>query len=92
MFPRRAEESGPVCFVHDGDNASPAENELMSRNLVDLEAFGQRRDVVKGDVEGRGLGVAKELSTYVVRSTGRCLGKSWMSSGFRQGLHWRMEK
>ena len=55
MFPRRAEEYGPVCFVHHGENASSATSELVPRELVDLEAFGRRRDVVKGGMEGRGL-------------------------------------
>ena len=26
-------------FIHDRDNASPAAKELLSRDLVDLEAF-----------------------------------------------------
>ena len=43
-------------FVHDRENASPAANELMSRDLVDLEAFRRWRDVVEGDVKGRGIG------------------------------------
>ena len=40
-------------FVHDRENASPAANELTSRDLVDLEPFRRWRDVVEGDVEGR---------------------------------------
>ena len=56
MFLRRVEESGPFYFVHHVENASPAANEWVSRALIDLEAFGRWRDVVKGDMEGRGLG------------------------------------
>ena len=43
-------------LVHDREDASPAANKLMSRDLVDIEPFRRRRDVIKGDVEGRGLG------------------------------------
>ena len=43
-------------LVHDRENASPTSNEWMSRDLVDLKAFRWWRDVVEGDVEGRGLG------------------------------------
>ena len=67
-------------FVHDHENASPAANELMSRDLVDLEAFRRRRDVVEGDVEGRGPGgegvehvlgeVGREVLWYVVNVVG----------------------
>ena len=42
-------------FVHDGDDTSPATNELMPRDLVDLEAFRRWTDVVDRGVEGRGL-------------------------------------
>ena len=56
VFPRRAKESSPVYFVHHGENASPTTNELVSRDLINLEAFGWWRDVVEGDVEGQGLG------------------------------------
>ena len=43
-------------FVHDRDNAYPAANELLSRDLVDLEAFRRQRDVIQGDAEGQTLG------------------------------------
>ena len=43
VSPRRAEESCPLGFVHDGDDASPAANELMPRDLVDLERSGVER-------------------------------------------------
>ena len=45
VFPRRYEESRPVSFVHDGDYTSPAANELMPRDLVDLEAFRRWRNI-----------------------------------------------
>ena len=45
-----------MSLVHDHEDAFPAANELMSRDLVDLEPFRRWRDVVEGDVEGRGLG------------------------------------
>ena len=54
MFPRKAEEFYLISFVHDGDDTSPAANELMPRDLVDLEAFWWWRDVDR-DVEGWGL-------------------------------------
>ena len=44
-----------MSVVHDGDDTSPAANELMSRDLVNLEAFRGWRDVVDRDVEGRRL-------------------------------------
>ena len=44
-----------MSFVHDGDDTSPAANELVTRDLVDLEALRRWRDVVDRDVEGRGL-------------------------------------
>ena len=47
--------SGTMGFVHDRENASPAANELMSRNLFDHEAFRRWRDVIESDAEGRGL-------------------------------------
>ena len=43
-----------MSFIHDGDDTSPAENELMPRDLVDFEVFRRWRDVVDRDVEGRG--------------------------------------
>ena len=55
VFSERAKESGPVYFVHDDENASPAANELISLDRIDPEAFRRWRDVVKGDVEGWGL-------------------------------------
>ena len=39
VFLRRVDASSPISFVHDGDDTSPAANELMPRYLVDLEAF-----------------------------------------------------
>ena len=42
-------------FVRDGDDTSPAANELVPRDLVDVEAFRPWCDVVNRDVEGRGL-------------------------------------
>lgn len=47
-------------------------NELVSRGLINLEAFCRQGDVVEGDVEERGLGV-EEMSTYLVRSAGKAL-------------------
>ena len=58
-------------FAHDRDNASPAANELLSRNLVDLEAFRRNRDVVEGDVEGRRL--EGEYVQRVIVSRGSCM-------------------
>ena len=55
VFPIRAKEAGSVCFAHYGEDTSPATNKLVSRHLVELEAFGRSGDVVEGDVEGRGL-------------------------------------
>ena len=54
VFLRRVDASSPISFVHDGDDTSPAANELMPRDLVDLEAFWWWRDVDR-DVEGWGL-------------------------------------
>ena len=52
VFPcGRAENSGPMGLVHDGEETSPAANELMCRDPVDLEPFRRLRDVVEGDVE-----------------------------------------
>ena len=56
-------------LVHGGENASPAANELMSRDLVDLERFRRWRDVVAGDVEGRRLG--GEGVEHVLSEVGR---------------------
>ena len=80
VFPGRAEESGPMGFVHDREDTSPAANELMPRDLVDLKAFRRWRDVVEGDVEGRGLGgervedvlgkVGRKMLGYVVNVVG----------------------
>ena len=43
-------------LVHGRENASPAANELISGDQVDLEPFRRWRDVVEGDVKGRRLG------------------------------------
>ena len=58
-----------MCFVHHGENASPVTNELVSRDMVNLEAFGRWRDVVEGDVEKRGLG--GEEAEHVLNQVGR---------------------
>ena len=58
-----------MSFVHNGDDTSPAANELMPRVLVDLEAFRRWRDVVERDVEGRGL--SGEGVEYVFGEVGR---------------------
>lgn len=42
-------------LVHDDENAPPAANELVPRDLVDLDPFRRLRDVVEGDVELRKL-------------------------------------
>ena len=55
-FPGGAEESDPVSFVKYRNDAIAAANELTSRDLFDLEAFGRRRDLVEGDVVWRGFG------------------------------------
>ena len=68
-------------FVHDRENAAPAANELVSRDLVDdLEGFRRWRDVVEGDAKGRGLGgegvgqmlgeVGQKMLWYVVNVVG----------------------
>ena len=44
-----------MSFVHDGNDTYPAANELVPRDLVDLETSRRWRDVVDRDVEGRGL-------------------------------------
>ena len=69
VFPRKAKESGPMCFVHYGEDAYPAANELVYRDLIDLEAFGRWGDVVEGDVEGRGL--SGEGAEHVLSEVGR---------------------
>ena len=56
MFLRRAKKSGPMRFVHDGENTTTAANALVSCDLLDLETFARRCYVVEGDVERRGLG------------------------------------
>ena len=43
-----------MSFVHDGDDTFLAANELVPRDLVDLDAFPRWRDMVDRDVEGRG--------------------------------------
>ena len=58
-----------MVIVHYRENASPAANELVSRDLVDLEAFRWWRDVVEGDVDGRGLG--GEEVEHVLGQVGR---------------------
>ena len=40
-----AEKSDTMGFVHDREDASPAANELMSRDLVDLEPFKEDNDI-----------------------------------------------
>ena len=69
MFPGRAEKSGPMGLVHDREDAFRAANELMFRDLVDLEPSRRWRDIVKGDVEGRGLG--EEGVEHVLGEVGR---------------------
>ena len=39
-LPGRAKQSGPVGFEEGGDNPATATNELVARDLFDLEAFG----------------------------------------------------
>ena len=58
-----------MSFVHDGDDNSPAANELVPRDLVDVGAFRRWRDVVDRDVEGRGL--CGEGVEYVLGEVGR---------------------
>ena len=41
-----------MSFVHDGNDTYPAANELVPRDLVDLETSRRWRDVVDRDVEG----------------------------------------
>ena len=62
-------------LVHDREDASPAANELVSRDLVDLEPLRRWRDIVKGDVERRRLG-GEGVEHVLVRSAGRCFGMS----------------
>ena len=67
-------------LVHDREDASPATNEFTSRDLIDLEPSRRWRDVVEGDVEGRGLGgegvkhalgeVGRKMLWYVVNVVG----------------------
>ena len=81
-FPRGAEKSSPVGLVHNDDDPAAAVYELMASDLLNLEAFRWRSDVVEGDVVRWDLAV-EAVSTYVVRSAGRCLGISPVSSGSR---------
>lgn len=43
-----------MSFVQHRDDATTIANDLVTGNPFDLEAFRQRRDVVKGDVVGGG--------------------------------------
>ena len=43
VFSGRAEEFGPTGFLHGRENASPAANELMFRDSIDVEAFRRWR-------------------------------------------------
>ena len=49
-FPGGAEEPSPTSCVEYRNDAATGANELVSRNLFDLEAFRRRCDVVEGDV------------------------------------------
>ena len=72
-------------LVHDCEDAYPASNELMSRDLVDLEPFRQWRDVVEGDVEGWRLG--GEGVELVLGEVGRKVLWYFVDVvGFRHGL------
>ena len=39
VFPRKAEESAPMPFVHGGDGTLPVTNKLVVLELVNPEAF-----------------------------------------------------
>ena len=74
MFARRAEDSGAKSFVHDGDDNSPAANELVPRDLVDVGVFRRWNDVVARDVEGRGL-CGGGVDHVLGRAAATCLGR-----------------
>ena len=56
VFPRRIEKSNPVGLVQKDNHPAVAAYELMPRDLLDVEAFRWRSDVVDGDVVRWGLG------------------------------------
>ena len=61
-FPRRAEKSGPVSLVQDGDNATATAYKLVGGDTLDLDALRRWSNVVDGYVVGRKL-AAKAVRT-----------------------------